>query len=240
MAQAIHHCFCCTYIKTAAKLSIFFVVQHMTHRSESEAELFEYLCQQLNLVVKEKEKEGKVYRAFQQYVSRLPTGQGFNSCVDDLLSCIRYIKTTHTSSEQRILEVIRYLEAPPFTKHLAAFGNLPGHPYVLVFNWCAHQYEEPPSNLPTITKREEPSSNTKREETPVAAGKREETHVAGGIGQEDELTRIFNEPLKSKERCRECKAIGSVVYNEEQRRSSDEGSSYFFRCTLCKFFWFIR
>jgi DNA-directed RNA polymerase subunit M/transcription elongation factor TFIIS len=196
-------------------------------------------------------------QALRQFYDKLPYNHGAQLCIEDLLSHVRKLTVPQPPAEKQDLKTapsgaggvgkkttlaaakmqdalvqgtIEYLHHPGFVDHLAAFGKLPNHPYILTFDPYAYQCKPPPS--------EEES----REFDPVAFaecanGGSSNTMMPSKADLEaldKELEQIFDEKLPiGRIRCPKCKESKFMHFHEEQRRSADEGSSYVYVCANC-------
>jgi len=174
-------------------------------------------------------------KALRSFYDRLPYNSGAQLCIEDLLSYVRHrlrVLPNDAGSLQRALPLlIQYLDAPHFVDHLAAFGKLPNHPYILVFDPYSYQSKTPPSE------------EVSRMLDPVAFSE----SAAGGTNTmmpskselealDKELDKIYNEKLSpTKFKCPnpKCGESKFMRYHEVQARSADEGSSYLYHCANC-------
>jgi DNA-directed RNA polymerase subunit M/transcription elongation factor TFIIS len=183
-------------------------------------------------------------RSLRQFFDKLPYNHGAQLCIEDLLGRIRKLKRVYgneaktnatlsgitSSAEEKIIAgTIQYLACPGFVDHLAAFGKLPNHPYILAFDPYAYQSKTPPTE------------DESRVLDPVAFA----DCVSGGGSVmtptraelellDKELNNIYQEKLqKGRIKCPKCKESKFMHFHEEQRRSADEGSSYVFFCANC-------
>ena len=174
-------------------------------------------------------KYGLLDKALRQFFEKLPANHGSQLCIDDLLSYIRHQKRTIADSKKVLEGTIKYLELPGFCENLAAFGKLPNHPYVLVFDPYAYQQRTPPSA--EESKKLDPISF---EESSKGGSNIMMPSKAELEALDRELEQIFAEKLPaSKLKCPKCAESRFMHFHEEQRRSADEGSSYVFFCANC-------
>jgi hypothetical protein len=173
--------------------------------------------------------------ALRLFYDKLPYTSTYNHgaqlCIEDVLSYLR--KMPRSSPVDGMVDALtQYLGKPSFVGHLAAFGKLPDHPYVLGFDPYAYQSQPPPS--------EEAS----RAFDPVAFDELKNGAASGANimmpskadleALSKELDTIFGERLpKSRIVCPKCRESKFMRFHEEQRRSADEGSSYVFNCGNC-------
>lgn len=141
---------------------------------------------------------------------------------------------------------IRFLECPPFGAFLAAFGRLPGHPYLLVFDPHSYQNASPAAIAAAAALREQlhvgPSTSLTLPipEIPTSiSGAGSEAiqphgHMADLEKQGEMLVLIFNEDHKpTGMRCPACKEARYLNIWTVQARSADEGSGYIIHCLRC-------
>ncbi len=164
--------------------------------------------------------------ALTSFVNRLPLGAGAHLCIEDLLSFIRNAKPSRAS-------LLTWLNQPPFTNTLAAFGKLKDHPFILCF--------DPWSGLPgplSIIPDEEPVTD---EQLAAAVGGTTDSaaeslaaHRRQLEALELELVQTFNEEFRpTGMSCKKCGEQRFLNVSNEQRRSSDEGSGSRISCGLC-------
>lgn len=182
-------------------------------------------------------------KALRQFYDKLPYNHGAQLCVEDLLSYIRKLRPSPLSGssgkskldegevQRMVIAIVQYLEAPEFVDHLAAFGKLTGHPYILVFDPYAYQSKTPPT--------EEQSKLIDPAAFAESASGGTNTMMPSKAEQEileKELEKIYNEKLTAtKFKCPnpKCGESKFMRYHEVQARSVDEGSSYLYHCANC-------
>lgn len=174
-------------------------------------------------------KYAALEKALRLFFEKLPSNHGAQLCIDDLLSYIRHQNKFNNPKSDTLSATLKYLAEPGFCENLAAFGKLPNHPYVLVFDPYAYQQRPPPS------------LEESRKLDPLAF----EESAKGGSNimmpskaeleaLDKDLEQIFAEKLPaSKLKCPKCAESKFMHFHEEQRRSADEGSSYVFFCANC-------
>jgi len=143
-----------------------------------------------------------LFDSLERFLNRLPRNQGSISCVEDLFSFVSSCKPT-------VQQCMDYLNQPPFTATLAAFGKLPDQQYILVFdpyvqNMCFGKDEV------TVTKQQVKEK------------------------LDEELVSIFKEDFRPTGiQCSQCGEQKFMSLRSFQKRSADEGSGYFYSCHIC-------
>jgi DNA-directed RNA polymerase subunit M/transcription elongation factor TFIIS len=176
--------------------------------------------------------------ALRKFYDRVPYTQGAQLVFDDFFSFLRSKQKLYSNNNNNINnhilgEVVRYLESPPFVRHLAEFGKLPDQPYILVFDPYAYQSHVPPTE--EESKAIDPSAFSGENTNLLMPSKNE------NIEQDKMLVNIFEEELSSNGfKCPKCKETRFVKYREVQRRSADEGSSFHCSCNNCHHSWMYR
>lgn len=143
-----------------------------------------------------------LFDSLERFMNRLPRNPSAISCIEDLFSYVSNCKPT-------VDQCMDYLNQPPFTSTLAAFGKLPDQQYILVFD-------------PYVQN--------------MSFGADEVTETKLQIRQklDEELVSIFKEDFRPTGiRCKKCGEQKFMSVRSFQKRSADEGSGYFYSCNIC-------
>ncbi len=139
---------------------------------------------------------------------------------------------------------IRFCEHPAFASFLAAFGRLPDHPYLLVFDPNAYQTASDGAaanaNADTLHKQFKidrtasitlPTPDLTEEAT---VGARKAEHLVELEKQDAMLVRVFNEEHRpTGTKCSNCGEDRFLSITNFQKRAADEGGSTLVNCGRC-------
>ena len=162
------------------------------------------------------------------YWKRLPTYPGNLSCLNEILSFLHSLRTTHFPLNQ----IINYLKNPSFVKDLAAFGKVRcasgsiNNSYILLFD----PYQRSIDEVLKGTLKEQEKENQEKEEVLKLESKEQRKTNAEKINKE--LEQIFEEIQP--DTILKCKMCGmGIQTGNNQTRSSDEGSATTYKCIQC-------